>query len=105
MGAEILVPTGTFYFLFLCLYFIRTCCFVSINLHFSFCLYCTTYTTQTSMFPAGFEPTIPTGDRPQTVALDRSATGIGGIRSPDRPDRSKSLYRLSYPGPPLFCNA
>jgi hypothetical protein len=24
-----------------------------------------------------------------------------GIRSPDRPVRSKSLYRLSYPGPPL----
>ena len=23
-----------------------------------------------------------------------------GIRSPDRPARSKSLYRLSYPGPP-----
>ena len=22
-----------------------------------------------------------------------------GIRSPDRPDRSESLYRLSYPGP------
>ena len=24
-----------------------------------------------------------------------------GILSPDRPDRSQSLYRLSYPGPPL----
>jgi hypothetical protein len=24
-----------------------------------------------------------------------------GIRSPDRPARSESLYRLSYPGPPL----
>jgi hypothetical protein len=23
-----------------------------------------------------------------------------GIRSPDRPARSQSLYRLSYPGPP-----
>jgi hypothetical protein len=23
-----------------------------------------------------------------------------GIRSPDRPDRSESLYRLSYRGPP-----
>ena len=29
------------------------------------------------MPPAGFEPAIPTGDRPQTLALDRSATGIG----------------------------
>ena len=24
-----------------------------------------------------------------------------GIRSPDRPARSESLYRLSYPGPPV----
>ena len=29
------------------------------------------------MPPAGFEPSIPVGDRPQTHALDRSATGIG----------------------------
>jgi len=36
--------------------------------------------------------------------------GLGGcgksrpieIRSPDRPDRSESLYRLSYPGPYIF---
>jgi hypothetical protein len=26
-----------------------------------------------------------------------------GIRSPDRPARSESLYRLSYPGPRTFC--
>jgi hypothetical protein len=26
-----------------------------------------------------------------------------GIRSPDRLSRSQSLYRLSYPGPPLKC--
>ena len=26
-----------------------------------------------------------------------------GIRSPDRPARSESLYRLSYPGPPRGC--
>ena len=26
---------------------------------------------------AGFEPTIPAGERPQTYALDRAATGIG----------------------------
>jgi len=31
---------------------------------------------QTSMIPAGFEPTIPTSERPQTHALDRTATGI-----------------------------
>ena len=43
-------------------------------------LYLTTHNThnrQTSMPPAGFEPAIPAGDRPQTHALDRSATGIG----------------------------
>jgi hypothetical protein len=27
--------------------------------------------------PAGFEPAIPAGNRPQTLVLDRSATGIG----------------------------
>jgi hypothetical protein len=35
---------------------------------------------------------------PQTLALDRSATGIG-TRSPERRARSESLYRLSYTGP------
>ena len=29
------------------------------------------------MPPAGFEPATPGSDRPQTLALDRSATGIG----------------------------
>jgi hypothetical protein len=29
------------------------------------------------MLPAGFEPTIPASERPQTHALDRAATGIG----------------------------
>jgi len=32
---------------------------------------------QTSTHPAGFEPVIPTSERPQTHALDRAATGIG----------------------------
>ena len=37
-------------------------------------------------------------------------TGAGnfvptGIRSPDRPARSQSLYRLSYPGHPLYIRA
>jgi len=31
------------------------------------------------MPPAGFEPTIPAGQWPQTHALDRAATGISGI--------------------------
>ena len=41
-------------------------------------LYLTTHNThnrQTSMPPAGFEPTISAGERPQTHALDRAATG------------------------------
>ena len=50
------------------------------------------------MPPAGFEPATTTSDRPQSLALDRSVTGIG-IRSPDRPVRGESLYLLSYPGP------
>ena len=43
-------------------------------------LYLTTHNThnkQTSMPPAGFEPTISTGERPQTYVLDRAATGTG----------------------------
>ena len=43
-------------------------------------LYLTTHNThnrQTSRLPVGFEPTIPIGERPQTYALDRTATGIG----------------------------
>jgi hypothetical protein len=51
-------------------------------------LYLTTHNThkrQTSMPPAGFEPTIPASERPQTHALDRAATGIGwDIYSVDR---------------------
>ena len=31
------------------------------------------------MPPAGFEPTISAGERPQTYALDRAATGTGKI--------------------------
>ena len=68
---------------------------------FAFCPYCTTNTTQTSMPLAGFEPAISAGERLQTHALDRSATG-NGIRSPDRPSGSESLYRLSYPSPVRF---
>jgi hypothetical protein len=35
-----------------------------------------TYNRQTSMPPAGFEPTIPASERPQTHALDRAAVRI-----------------------------
>ena len=42
-------------------------------------LYLTTHNTnrKASMFPVGFEPTISAGERPQTNALDRAATGNG----------------------------
>ena len=43
-------------------------------------LYLTTHNThnwQTSVPPVGFEPTISAGERPQTYALDRAATGTG----------------------------
>ena len=35
------------------------------------------YKRQTSMSPAGFEPTISAGEWPQNYALDRTATGTG----------------------------
>jgi hypothetical protein len=43
-------------------------------------LYLTTQNThyrQTSMLPVGFEAIISAGERPQTCALDRAATGTG----------------------------
>ena len=40
-------------------------------------LYLTTHNRQTSTPPAGFEPTISAGERPQTYAVDRVATGTG----------------------------
>jgi len=36
-----------------------------------------THNRQTSMPPAGFEPTTPASERSQTHTLDRTATGIG----------------------------
>ena len=45
-------------------------------------LYLTTHNTrnrQISMPPVGLEPTISAGERPQTYALDRAATGTGAI--------------------------
>jgi len=37
----------------------------------------TQHSQQTSMPPLGFEPTISAGERPQTYALDRAASGTG----------------------------
>ena len=78
----------------------RQCFFCLDCLAFSLLCFTVQHTTQTSMLLAGFEPAIPATDRPQTLALDRSVTGIGptGIRSPDRPARNESLYRLHHRG-------
>jgi hypothetical protein len=38
-----------------------------------------THKGQTSIKPARFEPTIPASERPQTLTLDRAATGIGAV--------------------------
>jgi hypothetical protein len=38
-----------------------------------------TYKRQTPIPPAGFEPAIPVNERPQTHALDGTATGIGRL--------------------------
>ena len=47
-------------------------------------LYPTTHNNhnrQTSMPPVGIEPTAPAGERPQTYALNRTATGTDPIRT------------------------
>ena len=38
-----------------------------------------THNRQTSMPSVGFEPTVWAGERPQTYALDRAATGTGSL--------------------------
>ena len=38
-----------------------------------------THKTETSMMSAGFEPATPASERPQTHALDRAATWVGGL--------------------------
>jgi len=40
-----------------------------------------THNRQTSMLPVGFEPTTSAGKRPQTFAIDRTATGTGTVYS------------------------
>ena len=68
---------GIIFFLLSCtLYFIRTCVFVLIVLHFAF-YFSLQHTTQISMPPAEFKPSTPASDPPKTLALGRSATGIG----------------------------
>ena len=86
---KITLSAGFFFFV-LYSYF-----FVVIVLAFCLCPYSTTHTTQTFMPPAGFKPATPAVELPQTPVSDRSATGIG-IRSPNRPSRSESLYRPGF---------
>ena len=40
------------------------------------------------MPPVGFEPTTSAGERPQTYALDRAATGTGMQNHKDKPNLS-----------------
>jgi hypothetical protein len=47
---------------------------------------------ETSMTPAGFEPTIPASERPQTHALDRAATGTGKNKVYSRISRMISSF-------------
>ena len=58
------------------------------------------------MPPVGFEPTVLAGDRPQTYALDRAATGTGtftnsGFRNQGREGslgRTVATYLFKEPG-------
>jgi len=59
-------------------------------------LYLTThniYNTRTSMPLVGFKPTISAGERPQTYALDRVATGTGTVGSVQQTNCSSSTNR------------
>ena len=49
------------------------------------------------MSPVGFEPTISAGERPQTYALDRAATGTGVIRIiPNKNTLYGNMERILY---------
>ena len=63
-------------------------------------LYLTTHNThnrQISMPQVGFEPTIPTGKRPQTYALDRAATGTGMFNQYKSQNLIAESYQLDNP--------
>jgi hypothetical protein len=60
-----------------CTFQILTSFFMSLYVPY-YCPY-TTNITQTSMPPAGFVPTIPASERPQTHSLDRADTAVGGL--------------------------
>ena len=97
MDAENLATPGLFlYSLVLC----TLSLFFSTVLHFAFCLYLQ-HTKQISTHLAGFKLAIPASELPHTLTL-RQLGHWDRPRSPDRPARSKSLYRLSYPGPQTY---
>jgi hypothetical protein len=51
-----------------------------------------TYKRDTAILPAGFEPAIPKSERPQSHALNRSASGIGAV-NPLTPELNPSAQR------------
>jgi len=58
--------------------------------------------TTRSLYPPGKDPVHTVqgaGSVPGPVWTDAENLAPTGIRSPDRPSRSESLYRLSYPSP------
>jgi hypothetical protein len=76
-------------------FFFRSLCTLSVILcsdcpGFGFCPHCTTYTTQISIPPAS--------DWPHTLALDRSATAIGGGFEPamSATERPQTYYLRSH---------
>ena len=70
-----------------------------------------THNRQISMPPVGFEPTISAGERPQTYAVDRAATGTGCIGSvgtkikPSRQMYDYPVFLYDYPCLFLSCKA
>jgi hypothetical protein len=79
MDGNISLPPG--FFLMhspaFCFYLIRTSFSVSIVLHFAFFVFYLERTKQPSMPPVGLKPAAPASGWQQTLALDRSANGIG----------------------------
>ena len=71
--------------------------FVLIVLAFAFCPFCTAYTTQNIHATGGIRTGIPS--RSQTLALDRSATGLGN-RTRDLPDCSEMPQPTAPPRVP-----
>jgi hypothetical protein len=89
-------PAGFFVFSFT-LFVLHPYLFLCLGYPVFYLLPLLKHTTQTFMPPAGFKPAIPASDRPQTLALDRSPTGIGnsvpGQSTPYRPSVPTELSR------------